>query len=96
MDPEGTVYVLFKDTCVLRKILVDKSEIFYIDGSDSPVSIVRLQCMTLSKGYGWLYVVRTNFDKGSFIDKYNTRTGEIVESVCIKDYWICYCKRSRL
>ena len=85
MDPEGTVYVLFKDTCVLRKILVDKSEVFYINGSDSPVSTVRLQCMTLSKGYGWLYIVRTNFDKGSFIDKYNTRTGEIVESVCIKN-----------
>lgn len=84
MDPEGTVYVLFKDICVLRKVLVDKSEVFYINGSDDATSTVRLHCMTLSKGYGWLYIVRTNYNKGSYIDKYNIKTGEIVETVCIR------------
>ena len=86
MDVKGAVYIVLQSGRDIRKYLDDGSELAYIDGSDNPTKDVKLFDLFISKGAGWLYVIGTEYwdydnKASSFIDKYNTRTWEMVERI---------------
>lgn len=88
MDVKGAVYIVLKSGRDIRKYLDDGSELAYIDGSDNPSKNVKLFNVFVSEGAGWLYVIGTEYwdydnKASSFIDKYNTRTWEMVERINI-------------
>lgn len=84
MDIKSSVYVLFKSSRGIRKILKDGSEIAYIDSSEDPTKSVRLFNCRVSKGAGWIYVIGSEYwdydnKVQAFIDKYDTRSWERVD-----------------
>lgn len=84
MDIKTSVYVLFKSSRGVRKILKDGTEVTYIDSSDNPSKSVKLFNCLVSKGAGWLYIIGSEYwdynnKVRSFIDKYDTRTWKKVD-----------------
>lgn len=82
-DLKGCIYVIYENINHIRKFLPDGNEIMYITASDDITKTVKLFDCFVTKGGGWLYVLGSEYwgynnKAQSFIDKYNVRTGELV------------------
>lgn len=89
MDYSGNIYVLFKNSRVIRKYSKDGEYIYYLNESDNPTRNSRLYKTFVNKGGGHLYVIGSEFwnDKvRSFIDHYDTRKCNKLDSYTLCEY----------
>lgn len=89
MDNNGDVYILFKNSRVIRKYSKDKEYILYLNNSDDPVKYSRLYAMYISEGCGHLYVIGSDFWDSkvrSYIDHYDVRKCKLIDRQIICEY----------
>lgn len=79
IDAYGSIYVIFKNSRIIKKFLNDGNLVLYLDDSDDITSTCRLYNVFVTKGCGYIYVIGSNFYNDnrviSFIDKYDVRKG---------------------
>lgn len=89
IDSYGDIYILFKNSRVIRKYSNEGEYIYYLNNSDSPDKHSRLYTAYVSKGCGHLYVIGSDFWDNkvrSHIDHYDTRKCEIIDRQVICEY----------
>lgn len=90
MDVNGNIYILFKNSRVIRRYNRNGGYVYYLDDGDDPTRYCRLYCGFISEGGGHLYVSGVDFFEDgkyiAYVDHYDTRKCKRIERM-IKNYY---------
>lgn len=82
LDMYGSLYIIFKNSRTIRKLINTGKEVLYLSESDDVTKKCKLYTLFITSGGSFLFVIGSEFGNDhveSFIDKYNTRTGKRIE-----------------
>lgn len=89
MDNYGSIYILFKNSCTIRRYSNTGEYLLYLNDTNNLSKTGNLYSLFVSEGCGHVYVVGNYYNDNkctSFIDHYNARTCEVIDHIELFTY----------